>query len=219
LARAWRQKDGTPVIALQPAIGSEDVSQDLGNAVQAALKAEPGEMAEPVAIGDAGPRLQDLVDADFAPDVEVLGSFSFWAELDPENERFGEMAAESEGKVDLTEAVDGVGGAYWAMLNGRPFVRWAMGVDEDALLDALARLQAKREAGVVEGAKYAGAFRALGVIIPVWELPAGTTAEDLAKELPAFKTRFDKALKDKAPLDPNQRRARAGLVARSVSLR
>jgi hypothetical protein len=94
-----------------------------------------------------------------------------------------------------------------------------MGLEEDPTLDALARLQARREAGVMDGAKYAGAFRELGLVIPVWELPGGTGAAGVAEPAKAFKGRFDEALAATAPLDAAERRARAGLVARSVTLR
>ena len=49
---------------------------------------------------------------------------------------------------------------------------------EEKLLDALARLSASEQILLGEGTRYAGAFRALGLVVPVWDLPADTPAED-----------------------------------------
>jgi hypothetical protein len=207
------------VVALQPPSPSDDVSQDLGNALVAALAAEPKSAADPAPLGTPGPRLQELLDPDGPTSFELKDSFEYWQELDPDDEDLANAAVKVADDLTPTEAVSSSAGAYWARINGREFLRWSLGIEEDALLDALARLQAKRQAGVIEGSKYAGAFRALGLVIPVWELPPGTTATDLAGPLADYKTRLDEALSADAPLDANERRSRAGLVARFLTLR
>ncbi|MCL1898813.1 MAG: DUF5926 family protein [Micrococcales bacterium] len=219
LVRAWRKADGTPVVALQPTFGSNDLSRDLGQAVRAALDATaPGPLApEAVVTQASSPRLQDLVQPDSTVELVVHDSYDYWTQLDPNDSELAEAAEQSAGKLDPTEQVPGVDLAFWTE-QGRPFLRWVLGVDEEALLDALARLQATRQAGVMDGAKYAGAFRALGIVIPVWELPSGTQAADLSDVLPSFRQRFDKALAASGPLDAAARRARAGLGARSLTL-
>ncbi|MDR0627818.1 MAG: DUF5926 family protein [Bifidobacteriaceae bacterium] len=219
MERAFRRPDGTAVIAMQPATRSDDLSQDLGNALVAALEAEPGQGAEPRPLGEPGPRLQELVDPAGPTSFELKDSFEFWTDLDPDNQELADAAVQSAKELTPTETVGDISGAYWAEINGREFLRWSAGIEEDRLLDALARLQAKRQAGVVEGAKYAGAFRALGLVIPVWELPRGTQAEDLAEPLTEFQAKLDAALADESPLDANERRSRAGLVARFLTLR
>jgi hypothetical protein len=151
--------------------------------------------------------------------VAVHDSFDYWLPLDPDNEDLAEAVKSSAEALDPTAAVEGVASAYWTRMKTREYLRWSLGIEEEALLDALARLQARREAGVMEGAKYAGAFRSLGLVIPVWDLPRGTDAADLAEPAAAFLARLDTALGEKGPLDANERRARAGLVARSVTLR
>jgi hypothetical protein len=219
LARSWRQADAVPVVALQPPHSSDDVSQDLGNALVAALAAEPGKPGQPELSGAPGPRLQDLLDPKGPTGFELSGSLDFWKVLDPEDEELAKAVAEASDDLTPTEQVPGAARAYWSQFGTREYLRWSLGIEEDVLLDALARLQADRAAGVGEGSKYAGAFRALGLVIPVWDLPAGTKAEDLAEPAAAFKDRLDKALADTSPLDAGQRRARAGLVARSLTLR
>jgi len=221
LVRAWRRSDGQPVLAMQPALGANDVSRDLGQAVQAALEAPRGEAVKPAALitSPDSPRLQDLVDPKSKFELTVHDSFGFWADLAEDSDELVKSAEEVAENLDPTVQVPDVEMAFWTDLGGRPFLRWAMGVEEEALLDALARLQAKRQAGVVEEAKYAGAFRALGIVIPVWELPSGTTAADLTEALGTYRQRFDEALASQEPLDGAVRRARAGLVARSFTLR
>ncbi|MDR1119130.1 MAG: DUF5926 family protein [Bifidobacteriaceae bacterium] len=219
LARCWRRADGVPAVALQPAVGTDDLSRELGNALVAALAAEPGEVGEPVPLGADGPRLQELLDPAGETDFQLRDSLAFWADLDPEDDALKEAAKESEGKAEPVGLVPGQRGAYWTRLGEREYLRWSLGLEEDTLMDALARLQAQRDAGVMPGARYAGAFRALGLVIPVWSLPAGTQAADLAEPAAAFKERLDQALADPAPLDAAQRRSRAGLVARMLSLR
>lgn len=219
LARGFKAADGVPVVALQPSHPSDDVSQDLGNALVAALAAEPKQAAAPAALGAGGPRLQELIDPAGASHFELKDSYEYWTELDPENEDLADAAVKLADQVTPTAAVGEIAGAYWAQINGREYLRWSLGVEETELLDGLARLQAQRRAGVVEGAKYAGAFRALGLVIPVWELPPGMGAEELAEPLAVFKAALDEALADTSPLDANQRRSRAGLVARFRTLR
>ncbi|MDR3360329.1 MAG: DUF5926 family protein [Bifidobacteriaceae bacterium] len=219
LARSWRQADGVPVVALQPPRSSDDVSQDLGNALTAALAAEEGQPAEPAPLGHSGPKLQDLVDPDGPTTFELRQSFDFWADLNPSDSTLVEAAAASADELAPTAEVPGLAGAYWARLGEREYLRWSLGLEEEPMLDALARLQAAKAAGVMDGAKYAGAFRALGLVIPVWDLPRGTEAADLAEPGAEFKDRLDAALAARAPLDAAARRARAGLVARSLTLR
>jgi hypothetical protein len=219
LERGWRRTDGVPVVALQPPRGSDDVSRDLGNALEAALAAEPGEPAEAAAYGSDGPRLQELVDLDAPGTFELAGNLDFWRALDPGRQDVAEAADRLEAELLPTEPVGDLPGAFWSRIGSRQYLRWSLGIEEDPLLDALARLQAKRKAGVVDGSKYAGAFRVLGLVIPVWDLPRGAKAEDLAEPAAEFKARLDQALADASPLDPGARRARAGLVARSLTLR
>ncbi|MDR1634283.1 MAG: DUF5926 family protein [Bifidobacteriaceae bacterium] len=219
MARGYKRADGVPVVATQPSHPSDDVARDLGNALVAALAADPKSAATPAPLGEPGPRLQELIDQDAPVSFELRDSFEYWTELDPEDKTLADTAVRLAEETTPTAAVGEVAGAYWARINGREYLRWSLGIAEDELLDALARLQAKRQAGVVEDSKYAGAFRTMGVVIPVWELPRGASAEELAGPLAEFKARLDQALAEERPLDANERRSRAGLVARFLTLR
>jgi hypothetical protein len=220
LRPGWRRSDGGVVIALQNTFSSDDVSRDLAQAVLLARAAQPGEAVEAIDIDAPGPRLQDILDPAAPFEVTVHAAFDYWSELNEadaeEFAKVGEQAAES---IDPTTAAAGLNGAYWTLQGKRPFLRWSLGIEEQALLNALARLHAKRESAVSDGAKYVGAFRALGLIIPVWQLPDGTEADDLTEPGQAFLKRLNAALAVEDDLTVVERRARAGLVARSVTLR
>jgi len=94
-----------------------------------------------------------------------------------------------------------------------------MPYDEEPLLDALARLHAAEEDTLGEGTRFVGMFRAQGLVCPVWDLPLGMGAEALEEPAIAFAARLDGALADSTPLTDAQRRARAGLTTRQVTLR
>jgi hypothetical protein len=62
-------------------------------------------------------------------------------------------------------------------------------------------------------------FRTQGVVVPVWELPLGTGADVIEDAAAALGTRLAAAMSDTSPLTSDQRRARAGLTTRQVTLR
>jgi hypothetical protein len=101
----------------------------------------------------------------------------------------------------------------------RAHLRWVRPEPEERLLDALARLRASGEILLGEGTRYAGAFRAHGLLVPVWDLPAETPAADWTDAATAFQARLEQALQTTDPLTADERRARAGLLSRQVTLR
>ena len=89
----------------------------------------------------------------------------------------------------------GLDAAYWVRPgNERAHLRWVRPEPEEKLLDALARLSASEQILLGEGTRYAGAFRALGLVVPVWDLPADTPAEDWIEPATEFQTRLEQAL-------------------------
>jgi hypothetical protein len=62
-------------------------------------------------------------------------------------------------------------------------------------------------------------FRAVGIVVPVWELPDGKEAADCEAPALALGARLDAALASTDSLDANERRAKAGIVSRQVTLR
>jgi hypothetical protein len=109
--------------------------------------------------------------------------------------------------------------AYWCRVPDRSHVRWVLPDDEDAALNALARLQAAGELTLGAKTKFAGMFRAMGRLVPVWDLPEEPPAEQWEEPFGAFTKRYAEAYGDKAALTADERRARQGLIGRQVTLR
>lgn len=226
------RRDGTVVLALQPPPRGGDLARDLGQALAAALRAEPGTavtgLGEPTA---DEPRLQDLV-TEAPVQVTVHPGFDWWvAGADPGTlaEDVTASLEQANASVVPTVRLPGVDAAYWCRIGPRCHLRWALREDEESLLDALARLHvsgggaAGRGLSLGAGTRYVGAFRAAGILVPVWDLP-GEDPDDAsasrAVEEPAraFQARLTEALRG-GPLTQEERRARAGVVSRQVTLR
>jgi len=219
---ALTRSDGTIWLAAQTLSStSGDPSRDMAYALELALEADPavGRTIEPQTVPD-GARLQDVVDLSAPLEVEVHDSFDYWigegADSDPAVAASLERANEA---VVPTARVAGVDGAYWCRLADRDQVRWVMPYDEEPLLDALARLHARAEDSVGDGTRLLGTFRAHGLLIPVWDLVPGTTAEEVAAPAAAFAERLHLALAETGPLTAAERGARAGLTNRQVTVR
>lgn len=216
---ALHRADGTIFVALQTNAGSGDASRDLAQAVLDAIDLEPGQSLTSTALPGPGPRLQDILDPAFPLEITVQDGFDYW--FDPAEPLEAEVRTSlDEANSTLIETVRlaGVDSAYWCRMGAREYLRWAMPHDEDTVISAVARLHAKRESGF-GGSKFLGAFRSSGIVIPVWELPKGSEAEDIEAAAAAFWPALEAELANDAPLTADERRARAGIVSRQVTLR
>jgi hypothetical protein len=210
--------DGQVMIGLQVAARSGDVSRDLGGVLTEALAAEPGtSLTVP---GAPGPRLQDLL----APDpltVEVREGYSFWldgggADADPEVAASLERA---DAVVVPTVRLAAAPAAYWCRMPERAHLRWVLPNGEDADLDALTRLYAEDALSLGEGTRYVGAFRAHGLLAPVWDLPHSADAAEWEEPIAALAARLAAVGAAPAPLGAAERRVREGLKLRQVTIR
>ncbi|RAG86531.1 topoisomerase II [Streptacidiphilus pinicola] len=222
LPMAWpamRRQDGAVLLGLQTQTSSGDLSRDLADALVQALATAPGNPVPPRRPAPGGPRLQELLDLDAAFEPDVHTGFEFWLE-DAANAT-GEVAASLEqanAAIIPTAKLDSVSQAYWCAAPDRNHLRWVMPHEEEHLLDALARLAAAGEASLGEGTKLVGSFRAHGLVVPVWDLPQSVTAADVEKPAAEFAERLAAALAVTEPLTPEQRKARASLTSRQVTL-
>jgi hypothetical protein len=223
LPMAWpamHRADGSILLGLQTQGGSGDASRDAAAAVLAALDADP---STPVAPGDLpgpGPRLQDVLDVDAGFEVAVHTGFDFWlAGVEDVSAEVRESMERANAAVVPTLRLSSVDAAYWCEIGPRRHLRWVLTQPEDRLLDALARLHAAERSAIVEGSRYVGAFRADGLLVPVWDLAPGTEAEDLEEPGAAWARLLADVLTETAPLTPEERRARAGVVSRQLTLR
>jgi hypothetical protein len=215
--------DGSILLGVQLQTSSDDVSKDLGTALAAALEAPAGAPVDPGPIGAAGssgPRLQDLLDVTAPLEVTVHDDFGFWLEGTGAGPEAQGMLEQANQAILPTVRLQGLDAAYWVRpTDERAHLRWVRPEPEEKLLDALARLRASGEILLGEGTRYAGAFRAHGLVVPVWDLPADTPASDWAAPAAEFQTRLEAALVKTEPLNADERRARAGLLSRQITLR
>jgi hypothetical protein len=219
---AWaglHRADGTVLVAAQTSTRSGDLSRDIAWALLAALDAEPGSPVVGTGTPGEGPRLQDLLE-DVPLEVEVRPGFDFW--VDGVDDSSGEIAASLEranAAVVPTERLGSVEAAYWCRIRESYHLRWVLPIPEEAFFDAAARLHARQSLDLGEGTRFVGTFRAAGLVVPVWDLAAGTDAAATEPLARALLGRLDEAVAEKAPLTGDERRARAGLVSRQVTLR
>ncbi len=223
LPMAWpamHRADGTVFVGLQTQGGSGDPSRDAAAALLAALAADPGTPVGPGELPGPGPRLQDVLDLTAPFEVEVHPGFDYW--LAGDDERTPEVRDSMEranAAVVPTARLSGVESAYWCEVGARRHLRWVLPHPEDRLLDGIARLHAADRSSLGEGSRYVGAFRADGLLVPVWDLAPGTEAGDLEEPAVAFAARLGEAMAVTAPLTGDERRARAGVVSRQLTLR
>lgn len=223
LPMAWPglvRQDGELFVGLQVPGGSGDANRDVARALELALDAEPGSPVVPSALPGQGARLQDLLDPDAPLQVTVHDGFDFW--LEGVDDRSPEVVASMERANEAvvpTVRMTSVEAAYWCQIRDRHHLRWVVPHDEEALLDALARLHATGDDTLGEGSRYVGSFRAHGLVVPVWDLAPGTSAEQLEEPLDGFAGRLGDALADDSPLSDAARRARDGLRSRQLTLR
>ncbi|GAA3032483.1 DUF5926 family protein [Kitasatospora albolonga] len=222
LPLAWpalRRQDGSILLGLQTQSSSGDLSRDLADALELALATEPGTPVPARRTVPGGRRLQELLDleAEFTP--EVFTGFEFW--LEDAEAAEGEVAASLEranASAIPTEKISSVPSSYWCAAADKNHLRWVMTVPEEQLLDALARLDAAGDSSLGEDTRLVGSFRAHGLTVPVWDLPQSMTAAACEAPAAAFAERLAGALAEEAPLTVEERKARANLVNRQVTL-
>ena len=224
LPLAWpavRRADGDVLLGLQVASPSGDPSQDLARALLEALEAEPGTPVTPSGPGGDGPRLQDVLDPAAALDVTVHPGFDFWLDgVEDRSPEVRESLERANAAVVPTSRLGSVQAAYWCRIGERAHLRWVLPHPEDAVLDGLARLHAAAASALLPGAsRYVGSFRVHGLLVPVWDLQPGTGPAELEEPAARFGQRLAEAMADQTPLGPDQRRARAGVVSRQLTLR
>jgi hypothetical protein len=222
LPMAWpamTKPDGRIFIGLQRHVQSGDVSRDLAVAILAALETSPGGTVAVPALPEPGPRLQDIL-VDGPLEVTMHDGFEFWMD--------GEGADDPNVKASLERAnasiyptvrMTAARAAYWCRVPEKAHVRWVLPDEEDRALDALARLGAAGDLPLGEQTKFAGMFRAHGLLVPVWDLPSDPSADAWETPLTDFAKRYAEALAITEPLTPAERRSRQGLLGRQLTLR
>jgi hypothetical protein len=224
LPLAWPalvRDNGDIYLALQVTTGSGDPSRDAADALLRALESDPGTPVPPAGLPGPGPRLQDLI-ADVPLDVTIHEDFDYWMADEASADAPGvrDSLERANSKVMPTVRLESVDAAYWVQMGDKVFLRWVMPQPEEKLLDALARLHAAGGSSLVGvPSRFVGSFRADGLLVPVWELTEGTGAADTESAAAEFGRRLSAAMASTEPLTSQERRARAGLQNRQITLR
>jgi len=219
---AMVREDGSILLGMQVQTRSGDLSADLAKALRWAQTAERGSALPVVGPGLSGEvtRLQDVLDAAAPLDLTLYQDFGWWIPEDAEDSAEVTATLERANSVIMpTEAVDGVRAAYWVDTGSKAHLRWVRPETEDDLMAALARLHAAGQLELGEGTRYAGAFRAHGLLVPVWDLDREMHAKEWSAPAQAFAKRLDQALAVTDDLTSAERSARNALAGKQVTLR
>ena len=218
-APALVRADGTVWLGLQVQHSFGDPSRELAAVLLDSLQAEPGAMVGLTEDPGDGPRLQDLV-SDEPLTITVQDGFDYWvADVEDPTGSVAASLEQANAAASPTARLTSAEAAYWTDVGTKEHLRWVLPHDEDVALDALARLHAAGRDRLIEDGRLVGAFRAHGLLVPVWDLPVGTGPEPLEEPLDELARALDEAVAETAPLSSEERAARLGLANRQVTIR
>jgi len=222
LPMAWPalvRQDGLVMLAAQTQTSSADAARDLGDALAQALEAEPGASIPPRPLPTNAPRIHDLVDITLTPRVLVHSRFDFWFDSEDEMDEATRAVLERANEAVMpTARLATIEAGYWMQLGERRQLRWVLPGGEDQVIDALSRMQVDAGLGVGDGSRYLGSFRALGLLVPVWDLADGVEVDDVEEPAAEFFRRLTDALDETSVLTGAERRARESLLARQLTM-
>ncbi len=240
LPLAWPglvKPDGRIFIGLQRQAQSGDVSRDLALTLQLAFTTEPGGPVSVPPLPGPGPRLQDLL-GDDGLEVTIRDGFDFWLDEESSSAEVRSSMERANASVFPTARLSVIpsptetnsipstptqppvpSAAYWCRFPDKAHVRWVLGDVEDLALAALSRLSRAGELTLGPDTRFAGMFRAHGLLVPVWDLPTAPDSDAWEEPVASFATRYAAARDAGTELDAEERRARAGLLGRQVALR
>lgn len=215
---ALRRSDGVLLVALQTVMSSGDLSRDVADRLIQGLELENGETYTQTEQPEPGTRLQDVLDLEAESEFTLHDNFGFWIGADEaEKPEVQQAIQQSKDQLFPTVQIAGVPGAFWVRMQ-REFLRLVRREDQEKVLNALARLRNRRELDF-QFARFVGAFRAEGLLIPVFELDQGTEAADITEPLAEFDQKLTAEIASDEPLTPEERRTKAGIISRQVTLR
>ena len=227
LPLAWsglHRVDGEVLIGLQSGTTTGDASRDLAQVLLLTAAAEPGTPVPSTARWPPpAPRAcrtsstpGGAVRGDRARGLRLLGHRR--QELDAEGKDVA-RAGQRLGHPD-DQAGRAADSAYWCRIGERTHLRWVLPDDEDAATDALARLHARgasSDLATTPGCWAPSARAACSSRSGSWTRrwrPRPTRTRS-----PSWPPGIADALAVDGPLTPEERRARAGLLSRQITLR
>ena len=226
----WGEKGGNPgdkdgkvtqgLVALQTDPEPTDLVGSLTSALTWAANGEPGADYSASATDKT---LDQIVDPKAPLDISVYGNFEWWfaddAQLTPQIKAMLERANETIMPTTRMKPKSGIGAPWWVDAGEKAHVRWVRPEPEDALMDAMAKMNAADHLTLGEGSRFAGSFRTHGLLVPVFDLDPEKHSNEWQAGLDQFDEWLTEALADKSELTPDEKGARKGIIARQVTLR
>ncbi|WP_200176292.1 DUF5926 family protein [Tomitella cavernea] len=208
------------LVGMQVQSSSYDLGADLAAAVLWAAGAEAGETLQVADPSDSTPPVTEVLQPDAPLEITVHKDFEWWLAGGAETNAQVKAAVEQANQLMMpSERIDGVDAAWWVDAGERAHLRWVRPEDEDALMAALARVHAAGGLTLGEGSRFAGTFRAHGLLVPVFDLDLEKHPLEWRDATLELGARMDEALADDGPLTSEQRRSRDGLRGRQVTIR
>lgn len=216
---------GEILLGMQVQTRSGDLAADLAAALNWAVAAEPGSSLPVVGPSQrTADRLPDLIDTGAQLDMTLHKDFAWWlADAADPGAEAAAMLERANSVILPTEQVEaeGVRAAYWVDTGSKAHLRWVRPEPEDRLMAALARLSERGELDLSSDSRYAGSFRAHGLLVPVWDLDQEMHSSEWAEPAATFAARLQEALDglDATPLTNDEHRARDVLAGKQITLR
>src|SRR5450756_1531721 len=162
---------------------------------------------------------RQVLDPSAAFEVTVHEGFDFWvADTGDLDEGGMEALEQANASAIPTTKLTSAPSAYWCRVGKRTYLRWVLPHHEDAATDALARLHATAATSLGQGTRLLGAFRACGLLVPVWDLDPSLAAGDYENAVAQMALRLEEAMTQSDALSAQERRTRSGLLSRQVTL-
>ena len=223
LPLAWpglHRADGEVLVGIQSGNASGDASRDLAGQLLAARPPSPATrcVTTPQVTADT-PRLQDVLDDDAPSRSPCTRASTSGSRARTSTPRAPSRSSAPTPPSCPPPRLTALPSAYWCRIGERTHIRLVLPDDEDAATDALARLHAAGDDALGGDTRLLGAFRACGLLVPVWELDPELEAADYEAELAALGRAVRRRPRLGRPLTADERRARSGLLSRQVTLR
>lgn len=219
--RLEEQFGGLRMVGVQSAQPSNYPASDIAAAIQWVLQAQPGDVLRTAGGTDTTPSLGTYLPADLHPQIDVYDDFNWWvpdtSTLDPQTAQ--SIRAANDAMMISRRLDTATGAAWWVDTREKGHVRWVRPENEDDMFTALARLHAAHQLTLGEGSRYAGMFRAYGLLVPVFDVDRTQPADHWQAALDTLGDTMEKALAATDPLTAAERNSRNLLNSRQVTIR
>ncbi|MCZ4077372.1 DUF5926 family protein [Rhodococcus sp. H36-A4] len=209
-------------VGLQVQAHSPNIAADLASALEWAREAAPGESLDASIPDGNTPALSEVLDPSAQLDITVYQDFNWWLPdgLEPAPDVAATVERANQAIMPSARLEgDGLVAAWWVDAGAKAHLRWVRPESEDDLMLALARLHAAGDLTLGEGSRYAGSFRAHGLLVPVFDLDPEMHPTEWSLPAVTFGEKLNEALTVEGPLTSEQLRSRDGLRGRQVTLR